>query len=341
MKIKSITNLGLLSLSLLLLMNLFFNACKKDTIQVNTIIPVEVPKLTGVVFDNGRLKFNSQLDFENATATMRLHLRNLSSFEKQFEGFVSSRSAYFKSAKDADNLMVDNLPEYMTVIKMHDGETYVRPSVDFQLIGHLTNQQGLLQIGSSVLKYTYSDVFKTDEANVDLLTQTYGLKDNASVKVLPISRLGQEITTERAELIECEWFYTSSGSKKFHAEIKSRIYPGYSQLSVDFDHYKKFLGVWYLNDAPMMSFSGTVRANCCTTSNGAATCCSTVGSNSCTLLTGTCRYATSASGSNEGEIFDVILENNSGSHFSIGNPTNVVFTGKGDNNVTTTCTTML
>lgn len=331
--------------SVVLTLNLVFNACKKQDFQlessVSSPVSVQVPELKGVSFKEGRLRFTSQKDFENAISTMRLHQQTASAFEKQFTGFISSRSAYFNASHNAETLSVNDLPEYMTAIKMSDGEIYVRPSVDFHLIGNLTNPEGIVQIGNIVYKYTYWKIFKTTENYVDLLTSSDNLEGNPNIEVLPIGRLGKEVVVERSELIECEWFYQSGGSKKFHGEIKSRIYPGYSQLSVDFDHYKKIFGVWYLNNAPSMSFNGTVNAGCCNSSTGSSVCCSTVGGNACSMSGGRCIYSVSASGSDEGEIFDVLLENSSGSHFIINTPTNVRFTGKGDDNVVKSCSTIL
>ncbi len=339
---KLTLNAILVIVSTLLALNLVFQACKKEDNQIHSQISAHVPELNNVIFEDGRLKFASQADFENATGIMRQNKQYLALFEKQFIGFTSSKSAYFEKTRKDENLSLLELPEYMTAVQMSDGETYVRPSVDFHFVANLTNPKGIIQIGDIVYKYTYEKIYKTKEVYANLLDNSNNLDNNPNIEILPISRTNQDIVIDRAELIECEWFYSSGGSsRKFHAEIKSRIYPGYSQISVDFDHYKKSLGIWFLNDAPLMSFSGTVNTDCCRHPiTNAFVCCSAVGGNSCTQNgSGQCIYSVSASGSNESEIFDVILEKNTGSHFSIATPTNVLFTGKGDNNVTSTCTT--
>jgi hypothetical protein len=353
MQKKSLVNWLLTCLVITLSANLFFQSCKKEETAQDKTIMVEVPRLEGVVFESGRLKFNSAADFENALEKLRQYKKHLSAFEKQFEGFVSSYSKFVELSNQPENLSLQELPKCMTMVKMSDGETYIRPSVDFHFFDHLANPEGIYQVDKTVYKFTYDNVYRSTEQFVTLLTSgtPANLKNNPNIEILPIERISKEIVKERVELAECEWFYQSSGSKKFHGEVKSRIYPGYAQMSVDFDHYKKSLGVWWLNDAPSMSISGSLGATCCTFFNSSGgtyrDCCTgnsepnTVG-NSCSLIyvapTNQCVYSTSASGSNEGEIFDVILEKSEGSHFSLLSPSNITFTGKGDDNVTKTCT---
>ncbi|MCY7409030.1 MAG: hypothetical protein LH473_02060 [Chitinophagales bacterium] len=260
---RSIGNLFLLLLCIGLSGNLFLTGCRKEKTDADIKQLVSVPVLSDVIFESNRLKFATYQDFYEAKTTMQLHQRNLGSFERQFTGFKSSRTLYFEQVNSITDVSQGNLPPFMTLIKMADGEEYIRPSVDFQIMGHLTNAEGIVQIESDVFMYTYDNVFKVSEANIHLLQAGSSLTNNPLIQILPIERKYREVVQDRNELAECEWFYQSSGSKKFHCEVKSRIYPGYSQLSVDMDHYKKRLGIWFLNDAPSMSFSGTLRSDCC------------------------------------------------------------------------------
>lgn len=342
---NSFLNLLLLSSAIFLSINLFLQSCKKEPAEFVSPEPpvVNVPTLQGVTFESGRLIFNSESDFFNAIFTMGNYENAVSAFERQFDGFISSKSAYRKAVREESISSVSDLPEYMTPVVMEDGETYVRPSVDFHLIAHLANPQGILQIGNFVYKYTYENVYKTSVANIALLQNIGNLSNSPAIEVLPISRKSEEIVVDRLELIECQWYYDNS-KRKFHGEIKSRIYPGYDELSVDFDHYKKTLGVWFLNDAPSMSFSGTINGGCCPVgTTGTYSCCSTVGGNACSMntTTTTCIYSANASGTNEGEIFDVIRSGDGGDPYSIAAPTNIKFIGKGDDNVTRNCSTIL
>jgi hypothetical protein len=336
--------------------NLFLNSCQKDQSEVQEVI--DLPTMADVVYEDGRLKFSSQAAFDKATALVRDNWQHASGFEKQFKGFQSAKSAYkaYASSSEPD---VNNLPEFITLIKFDDGETYARPSVDFQDISYLTNSQGIVQIGNDVLKYTYDNVYKTSASNISILANTKGTISNPSVQVLPLSRQTTKLETEetnavqeRVELASCKMEY--DGNRRFYCEIISRIYPGYKRLSVDMDHYRRSVGIWWLNDAPSMNFSGSINGFCdaivvsgCGIFPVSSLCRPTAGNNNiCTRTGGTCArvcvYSVVANGSDESEIFDVLFDevNATTSHYTIGTPTNVLFTGIGDDNQSRNCSTI-
>lgn len=342
MKIKFLNSLIFFAI-LILFANFLLNACVKGSEENQDTIVQSVPKLQGVIFEDGRLKFESEHSFSSAKSLMLLHQNNMKAFEKQFPAFESSHSAYLRLSNSGELTSLENLPQCMTVLQSLEGETYVRPSVDFHVLDHLANKEGIYQVGQTVFKITYYNVYKSNVKFVDMLKSKMIISD-PNIEILPISRESKEIKY-RNELAECEWFY-DEGSRKFHGEVKSRIYPGYAQISVDFDHYRKRFGIWWANDAPFMSFSGTLSSDCCefSTPEGLVSgCCPTVGGNPCTFTPSflgslpICTYGTSASGRDQSEIFDVIMDRDYGSHYHLGSPTNITFTGIGDDGVKRTC----
>jgi hypothetical protein len=158
----SITNWGLSSLALLLSLNLFFNACTKEETIVKPTISVQVPLLNDVKYEEGRLKFASQEKFEEALEQMKSFQNQLSKFEVQFPGFISSKTAYKTYIREnEDSINPNQLPEFITSVVKDDGETYLQPSVDYKLIAHLANVKGIYQVGDVAYKVTYDNVFKT------------------------------------------------------------------------------------------------------------------------------------------------------------------------------------
>jgi hypothetical protein len=252
---------------------------------------------------------------------MMANKRYLPNFAAQFPGFKSSRAAYKELIRaEGERLNPANLPELVTAVKKEDGEIYLRPTVDLGIRSYIANEKGIYQIGNTVYKFTYYKVYEVPEELVNLLDSP-NLDGVQGVKSEIIHRSSTPLfsggANDRAWAFCDRHYWGSPYKRKFYGEIQCNYGLGWEEVRVDYDHYSRgIFGSWSHNDAPSMSFTGTVTVS---------------GSSSCGSIGGL--FPTSMSGSDESEIFDVLYSSGfcTSTGCAVTLPSTVTFSGNGDN----------
>jgi hypothetical protein len=307
-------------------------SCQKESNSNEAVTTVEAPKLIGVSFQENRLVFASQASFEAAVDKLvEFGQKGTDKVEAQFPGFESNFLAYKKLMREnGENLDPNNLPAFVTATKGDDGEIYLKSSVDFKILRHLANKNGVYQVENRVIRVNYDKWYEADAAFANELEHGQNLDSNPNVTAHEIWREKEQIH-ERASFMSCSQMYDCSPcSRKYHGEVNN-VFGPYNEVRTDMDHYKRgAFGAWYHNDAPSMNFTGTVNTQCCTSI--------------CRNPDGSCpttSIATAMSGTDESEIFDVLLiccYGSCGGSCSAISTSTVTYSINGDFGFTGTCT---
>lgn len=213
-------------------------SCQKATIDEVPVKNNSVTSLANVTSKDGRLIFKNKSDF-NATVKMLFdNQKSIKNFESQFPGFTSNKQAferidstYLKSI----NYNYDLISSYATVIETPEGKSLERV-VDMHLLAYLFNDEGILQIGDSIFKFSYDFTYKF---NVDKLSQLKSAKLAGStndVIAYPNIRSRIELPTTnlksaQASVAELRKYYSST--KFMKCELNRNVTVLMNTITVD------------------------------------------------------------------------------------------------------------
>jgi len=226
-------------------------SCQKATIDEVPVKNNSVTSVSNVTTKDGRLVFKSRNDFNSTVKMLFDNQKSIKNFESQFPGFTSNKQAFeridstfLKSIK----YNYDLISNYATIRETPEGKSLERV-VDMHLLAYLFNDEGILQIGDSIYKFSYDFTYKF---NVDKLSQLKSAKLEGSsndVIAYPNIRSKIELTTNnlksaQASVSEFSYYYTSS--KFIKCELNRNITILYNALTVDTKSRKKnFLGIGF------------------------------------------------------------------------------------------------
>lgn len=251
---------------------LFIFACKKDLTEIPTETETTLtltPTLSNVTIKDGRLVFKTKKDFENALGIVFDYQKDLKGFESQFHGFISARQA-FKNLTEADfvqsNGDITAYKDFATFI-VQEGETFLEPVVDAIMISYLVNQEGLLQIGQEITKFTRDATYTFDESQLENYRQNpERLTSLEKVERKAINRSTADQKPENIQLrwdvAQCDIPYQWDGrvqSRRISGEIANTSVYLYSEIRVQTkNRYRGFLGRWYYKKAKELKHQGGV-----------------------------------------------------------------------------------
>lgn len=223
-------------------------SCSKDEQKINAPITVV----------DGRLVFESQEVFENQIKYLFKNQDNLDDFESQFKGFISSRQAFDNFTEEmylAANEDMTSFEDY-AILLAKDGENYMEAVIDAELLSHVVNDKGLIQIGNKVHKYTYEKVYVFD-VNQLAEYQTNGIKSLQNVKGQSIDREVQFL--EKQDILECiDPYEDGRKDKRLVGEVSIIDGPAYSEVKVTTKNHRKSAGVWWRSSCTSLTQNGDV-----------------------------------------------------------------------------------
>jgi hypothetical protein len=285
---KKFLSLGVFILTLGLLT---FVACKKE--DVNTITandnPVLSKKQTLATTTNlepqgippvlsqaevvdGRLKFNSQDEFQEAVDILLASKKNLQGVEDQFTGFVSQQQA-FANLTEASLVesggAIEPYSTFAAIVEDEEGEKYLEPVVDSKLLRYIVNQDGLLQIGENIYKFNRDEVFVFDSGLLPEYQKYKNRLKGAKLNGFKMEKIerNHSDSKERWVVVHAATSYTatsSSTSRKISTQIEQITVPvlNFQESRGQVRNlFKGFLGIWYRTDATSMSISGSINSN--------------------------------------------------------------------------------
>lgn len=123
-----------------------------------------------------RLVFKDQAIFETFTKEMLINQDKLKDFMNQFEGFTSFYEVFEPISEDENLLTSSNL----VVKKEIDHHVTYDPIIDYGLMQHLLNPEGIIQIGDIVYRVTYNFVLSSSLSDIGILMVADGESEKVS-----------------------------------------------------------------------------------------------------------------------------------------------------------------
>lgn len=154
-------------------------SCQKASTDEVPVKNNSVTSAQNVTVKDGRLIFKNKTDF-NATVKMLFdNQKSIKDFESQFPGFTSNKQAFERIDSlflTSINYNYDLMSNYAIVLETPEGKSLERV-IDIHLLAYLFNEEGILQIGDSIFKFSYDFTYKF---NVDKLAQLKSAKIDLS-----------------------------------------------------------------------------------------------------------------------------------------------------------------
>lgn len=243
----------------LILVIVFVSSCQKPSMdnildnKVNSISKSNViPLIDNIVSKEGRLVFKDKNEFNSTIKTLFDNQKEIKNFESQFSGFTSNKQAFERidsTFLKSINYDYDLIRDYATLIETPEGKSLERV-VDMHLLAYLFNDDGILQIGDSIFKFSYDFTYKYNvdkllqlkSAKLDLLTNGVIAYPNIRSRIeLP----SKNLKSAQASVSEFSYYYTSSRFIK--CELNRNITVLHNALTVDTKSRRKYLGVGIAN----------------------------------------------------------------------------------------------
>ncbi len=240
-------------------LSVFMVACQKDETTLATTVSPQNITLKGVTVVDGKLKFNTQEDFNEAIKTLHANKKKLENVENQFNGFVSARKAFAEITEESLIKSNGSIEPYKHVAAIVDvnGDKHLDPVVDAKYLAILANGEGLIQIGNTIYKFTRNYVYEFDAA---LMPQYESSKNNIELmqgtKKHPITR-SNDVKDDRWDRAQCDKFYDNNG-RKVSTEIENNSYFLYYEAKGRVINRKKgAFGLWYRKYTDGITLNGT------------------------------------------------------------------------------------
>lgn len=221
------------------------SSCQKaiiddDTVKDNaiTLVSNAIPLVNNIVSKEGRLIFKSKNDFNSTVKMLFDNQKGIENFESQFPGFTSNKQAFERidsTFLESINYNYDLISNYATIRETPEEKSLERV-VDMNLLAYLFNDEGILQIGDSIFKFSYDFTYKF---NVDKLSQLKSAKlaeSTNGVIAYPNIRSRIELPTDnlksaQASVAELRKYYSST--KFMKCELNRNITVLLNTLTVD------------------------------------------------------------------------------------------------------------
>ena len=234
------------------------------------------PNSRGVAMDeaaavrvvDGRLSFANQAAYDKTMKYLVGHQSELAAWEKQFEGYVSMRSAFESITTEQYEEMIernlyDNYKDVVSVIPSGD-EKEIVANIEDRVASTVVNNRGLVQIGSDVYKIGRDKVVKFSkyvagmENQYNISNAAEGITVNAVKRTLFKSSAarGARPSDERNNSLEY-WHNTSL------RRLIGTVYdwdPGITEgvhIGLQTKHQRRLTGIWYAEAIPSINLSGS------------------------------------------------------------------------------------
>lgn len=255
-------------------------SCQKTTNDEITANEVSmkgnvIPLVSNVTSKEGRLVFKSKSDFNSTIKVLFENQKKIENFETQFSGFTSNKQAFERIDSTflrSVNYNFDLVSNYAIIIETPEGKSLERV-IDNHLLASLFNDEGILQIGDSIFKFSYDFTYKF---NVNKLSQLKSAKldlSTSDVIAYPNIRSRFELPTKslksvKASVSEFRFHYeklpngTPDYDKFIKCELNRNITYLYNALTVDSKSRKinwLGIGVAYTMQELYVGFEGYFR----------------------------------------------------------------------------------
>lgn len=224
---------------------------------------------TGVRLNQDVLHFSSKNAFDRTVADLQKDQSKLDEWERQFQGYVSMRTAYDHLTKDdLEKISMQGIDGYENILSITgegDDREIVR-NIDDDIMASLVNQDGLLYIGNDAFKVTYNNLIRiTDGVNrgADLrhIYSTAEIKNQPNVEIQHVERriLNSTLKSKVSAVGRDETCYRdyTQRSPKRKNRLKGEIWSTdlgalYSSIGARTRHQERILGAWFADKIPQI-----------------------------------------------------------------------------------------
>ena len=238
-----------------------FNSCSKEIVQEER----EIIQYEGFSLIDGMIAFDSESTFRTILDELFENQDNLDIWEKEVEGFTSLRTKYESITDEMAEDILENIDDYKYVFTLNeeeDGFKSADRNIASDVISTLVNDEGFLQIGDIVHRFTYSYYFSTNAQNFDLLNVADIDSNHPKIEKTKIKRefIFEDISS--AQTVAGIRDYTvgectqTSGNKRVKGQIiREEIFD--NDCNIKTKHQKRVFGIWWSNKTAIaVSFSG-------------------------------------------------------------------------------------
>ncbi len=256
--------LAILSLSMLLLWSCSEESLSPTTAvleksEVNNTVTLTKSVIDNIEMNGNHLVLSSQQDFENAIQAIKEDDKFITALSAKFPNFVSAKSA-FEAITD-EMLEQNGVDQYEHLIEIKedaDGKKTIEPEIDMSTPSYLANEQGVLQIGTKVLKFTHNNVYQLDEADLS----NFNVEQPTNIRSLEVFPVTRTVTPLRAVVKSCTNVYSISSPKRVRGEIKVTNSFPFSEVVVVTKHEEYtnswFIGYWNNTNAGQLGMNGKI-----------------------------------------------------------------------------------
>lgn len=247
---------------------LIFHSCERSPLDLQAE-PEKASAVAAFSVVDGRLVFQEMDTYRKILEELASNSHTLNEWEQQLTGYRSMFTAY-QQLTEAEQEQIGTaylqdgaLAGYeniVSIIRGPDGELEAVSNVDFPILERLVNDDGLIQIGDSLYKYTYNQIAKVvhaDERQLKLLQRAHAGNMPSFGSIVQIERGTDPISAARAGNNTCTSTY-NNGKRRLKGEINSfknePIDKGYSAVT---KHQRKVLGIWWGDECPQLRVQGS------------------------------------------------------------------------------------
>ncbi|RMG19537.1 MAG: hypothetical protein D6730_21330 [Bacteroidetes bacterium] len=188
----------------------------------------------------------------------------LDNWEKTFEGFKSMRTAFEEITDEEQQMMARNgsikgYENVISIIRNKEGELEETINIEHPIIATLVNEDGLIQIGDVVHKYTRNKIIRLKNASQKQVEELKLVNDQnlpSFGKISPIIRNTTPLNSSRAGN-NTSWTTYDAGKKRVKGQLEyynDGNTKGYSGCT---HHSKKKFGIWWASKTNSLRLQAT------------------------------------------------------------------------------------
>jgi hypothetical protein len=218
---------------------------------------------------DGRLRFATQEVYDRTVKFLMAHQNDLPTWEKQFRGYTSMRTAFESITTEQYEQMIEKnlFDNYRNILSLvpSGSEKEVTINIEDHLVSTVVSNKGLVQIGTDVFKITRDKVIKFSKYTSGMEQQEFATSDpsrgvtvgvikrrNLSPTILAGARVAGEINllneywvgSSKRRLIGTIYDWDAGGVYSTHIGLQTK-------------HQRRFLGSWFAESIGNIGLNGS------------------------------------------------------------------------------------
>lgn len=253
-------------LTTMTLFSLFFLfSCEKENINV-----AENVNINNFTVTEGMLVFEDETTLQKVLSELTDKQDELDAWEKNIPNFTSMRTKFDSYTDEVTESLIENKQDYIFNFALvnEGGEESIERNLYDDVLATIVNDEGYLQVGSKVHRFTYGDYYTVDKENLVLLQKLDpNQANNSAISKTEIIRTFPELDNNMASprkytVREC---VTTDGNRRVVGSIvREDVFR--SSCIIKAKSQRRRFGVWWSNRTNItVRFSGNfvkVNGNC-------------------------------------------------------------------------------